>query len=64
VQEQKQPQPNPAEISEMPFKETIGHFQSFCLLMVVLGSIEVGFLYTTMVGYLLMTVAYYEMIKL
>jgi len=32
--------------------------------MVVLGSIEVGFLYTTIVGYLLMTVAYYEMIKL
>jgi hypothetical protein len=31
--------------------------------MATLGSVEVGFFYTTVLGYLLMTIAFYEMIQ-
>jgi hypothetical protein len=41
----------------------VGHFQSFLLLLVTLISVEMGFLWTTVIAYVLMTVAYSEMIK-
>ena len=47
----------------MPYKHAIGNFQSICLVLVVLGSIEVGFFYTTVISYILMTTAFYEMIR-
>lgn len=33
------------------------------LLLAILGSLEVGFFYTTILGYVLMTIAFYEMIQ-
>lgn len=47
----------------MPYKHAIGNIQSFCLVLLVLGSIEVGCLYTSAVSYILMTTAFYEMVR-
>jgi len=40
------------------------HFESVVLIVVALGLSQLGFLYTTMFAYVLMTVAFAEMTKL
>jgi hypothetical protein len=60
----KQHQPSSEESdNSIPYKESIGHIQSILLVMLTLGSLEVGFLYSTVLMYVLMTVAFYEMIS-
>jgi len=41
-----------------------GVFESFTLYLAVIMSAEFGFVYTTLLGYLLMTVAFSEMMQL
>jgi len=61
---QKPEDQKPEQIEETPFKEQIGVFESFTLLCACLGTIEFGFSYTTIFLYLLMTVAFSEMVEL
>lgn len=49
--------------SEIPFKESIGTIQSLLIVLVSIGAIEVGFFYNTLLAYVLMTIAFYEMIQ-
>ena len=42
----------------------MGIFESYTLLMAALGAMEAGALYITIFGYVLMTVAFNEMITL
>jgi hypothetical protein len=49
---------------EAPFQEEIGLFESFTLLCAALGTIEFGFTYTTVFVYVIMTVAFSEMVRL
>lgn len=51
------------DADSIPFKESVGHFQSILLVMLTFGLLEVGFLYSSVVVYLLMTIAFYEMIS-
>jgi len=62
--ESKKTSQKPEQIEEAPFKEQIGLFESFTLICAALGTIEFGFTYTTIFIYLLMTVAFSEMVEL
>jgi type IV secretory pathway TrbL component len=60
----KQHQPSSDDLdNSIPFKESIGHIQSILLVILTLGLLEVGFLYSTVLMYVLMTIAFYEMIS-
>lgn len=48
---------------EFPFKNGIGMFQSSMLLLATIGLLEVGFIYSTILLYILMTVMFYEMLQ-
>jgi hypothetical protein len=48
---------------EFPFKNGIGIIQSSLILLACLSMLEVGFIYTTLIIYVLMAVAFYEMLQ-
>lgn len=56
-------EPQIAEVQEFPFKNGIGLFQSCLVLISCIGLLEVGFLYTTILVYVLMTVMFHEMLQ-
>ena len=51
------------QTDNFPLKETIGTAQSFLIILLSIGMLEVGSLYSTALIYLLMTIAFYEMIQ-
>ena len=56
-------EPLSPEAEEFPFKNGIGLFQSCLVLIACIGLLEVGFLYTTVLVYILMTVMFHEMLQ-
>jgi hypothetical protein len=51
-------------LTEFPYKSGIGLIQSTLIVLTCLGMLEVGFIYTTIIAYILMTIAFHEMITL
>ena len=45
------------------FREPLGFLQSTLLVLLLVGSLEMGFLFNTVCSYALMTLAFYEMIQ-
>ena len=53
-----------AKIKEAGIESEVGIFESYTLLLSMLGLLEVGFIPATVFVYILMTVAFAEMMKL
>ena len=56
-------EPQSPEAQEFPFKNGIGLIQSCLVLIACIGLLEVGFLYTTVLVYVLMTIMFHEMLQ-